>query len=180
MSSTALSSKQSVLKPQDLLIAVKIAISSANGFTYSQLSQELFISPSEAHAAVGRAERSHLVIRDGVDFYPAETALLEFVVHGVQYAFPGIVGGYTRGLPTSASADPLKSMFTQLGITPLVWPDPDGEVRGIALTPLYPTVPRAARKDQKLYQALVLIDAIRVGSAREREIAREEFTRTLL
>ena len=37
--------------------------------------------------------------------------------------------------------------------------------------PLYPTVPEAALRDEKLYELLALVDALRVGRVREREIA---------
>jgi hypothetical protein len=46
-------------------------------------------------------------------------------------------------------------------------------VRGNAFHPLYPTVPDAAKKNPALYELLVLFDAIRGGSARERALAIE-------
>lgn len=39
--------------------------------------------------------------------------------------------------------------------------------------PLYPTVPDAALRDEKLYAMLSLFDAIRAGQARERNAAQE-------
>jgi hypothetical protein len=55
-----------------------------------------------------------------------------------------------------------------------VWPDPEGEVRGEELRPLYRSAPGAARKDPALYELLALVDAIRGGRARERNLAVEE------
>ncbi len=49
----------------------------------------------------------------------------------------------------------------------------EGTVRGVALAPLYPTAPEAARKDSALYELLALFDAVRSGQAREREIAQK-------
>ena len=60
-----------------------------------------------------------------------------------------------------------------------VWPDPQGELRGASFTPLYKSVPKAARADPQLYELLVLVDAIRGGRAREREIAIKELTNRL-
>jgi hypothetical protein len=54
-----------------------------------------------------------------------------------------------------------------------VWPHADGLVRGSALLPLYPKLPLAAAKDPALYELLALFDALRIGQAREREIARK-------
>jgi hypothetical protein len=44
-------------------------------------------------------------------------------------------------------------------------------VRGHSIIPLYPSVPEAALKDEKLHELLALTDALRVGRAREKEIA---------
>jgi len=41
----------------------------------------------------------------------------------------------------------------------------------MAFTPLYPTVPDAAQRNPALYALLVLVDAIRGGSPRERALA---------
>lgn len=54
-----------------------------------------------------------------------------------------------------------------------VWPDAMGEVRGIAIEPLHPAVPDAARRDPRLWELLALFDSIRIGNARERNLAGE-------
>ncbi|MDT8445205.1 MAG: hypothetical protein RQ722_12995, partial [Desulfuromonadales bacterium] len=55
-----------------------------------------------------------------------------------------------------------------------VWPHPEGEVRGYEFSPLYKSVPDAALMDKELYAILALLDAIRDGRARERELAIKE------
>ena len=52
-----------------------------------------------------------------------------------------------------------------------VWPHKNGVVRGIALYPLYPSVPEAAGRNPALYELLALFDAVRGGNARERALA---------
>ena len=47
-------------------------------------------------------------------------------------------------------------------------------MRGEGLEPLYKSVPRAARADAQLYEWLALVDAVRAGRARERELAVKE------
>jgi len=59
---------------------------------------------------------------------------------------------------------------------PPVWPDSSGSARGVEFSPLYKNVPAAARRDPKLYELLALVDAIRDGRTREREIAIRELT----
>jgi hypothetical protein len=73
----------------------------------------------------------------------------------------------------------LKDRITGGGDAVPVWPDPEGEVRGEELRPLYRSVPEAARRDPALYELLALVDAIRAGRARERTIAIEELKRRL-
>src|SRR5262249_44753553 len=105
--------------------------------------------------------------------------LLEFLVHGVKYAFSSSRGRMTRGWPTAHAAPPLSSLVRQEGI-PLVWPDPEGDVRGESVEPLYKSVPKAAKRDPALYEMLALADAIRVGRARERKLAEQELRSRLL
>ena len=47
-------------------------------------------------------------------------------------------------------------------------------MRGYAFSPLYPSVPAAALQDSRLYELLALVDAIRDGRARERNLAAKE------
>ena len=77
-------------------------------------------------------------------------------------------------MPTAYAAAPLNAVIAPTADPPPVWPDKDGKVRGVALAPLYPTVPEAARRDSRLYELLTLFDAVRSGQAREREIAQKE------
>lgn len=54
-----------------------------------------------------------------------------------------------------------------------VMPLEGGAARGPAAPPLYPCAPRAAAADERLYQMLALVDALRTGKARERGLAAE-------
>jgi hypothetical protein len=89
------------------------------------------------------------------------------------------VGEMTRGIPTAHAAPPLSEKIVQDQEPPPVWPDPQGEVRSIIFSPLYRSAPEASRNDPALYELLALVDAIRGGKAREREIAAKELTRKL-
>lgn len=167
----SLRQKQPVLKPQDLLVALKIAVNDERPLTFAELGHELSISTSEVHAASQRAEMSRLLTRDFGQLRADRLSLQEFILHGVKYAFPALMGSVTRGMATGIAAAPLKDLFAQSEELISVWPDSDGTVRGLSLQPLYPSVPAAARADSHLYEVLVLIDALRAGTAREREIA---------
>jgi len=45
-----------------------------------------------------------------------------------------------------------------------------GDAYGPSLVPLHYTVPAACRTDEKLFDVLSLLDAMRIGAAREREL----------
>jgi hypothetical protein len=139
----------------------------------AEVGADLSISASEVHAALKRLERARLVASDPTGSRPLLQAVEEFLVHGVKYAFPAKRGEVTRGVPTSYAAPPLKGKLASDDLPP-VWPHPEGDVRGVALEPLYRSVPTAALRDPALYELLALIDAIREGRARERKLAEDE------
>ena len=162
------------LNPQDLVVALKLAFHP--GLTFQNLAVALGMSASAVHRSVTRAKGAGLLLADR---QPNRPALLEFVLHGARYAFPAVRGGITRGMPTAHAAPPLVDLIVQDNDPVPVWPDPQGEVRGTSFKPLYRTVPKAARADAKLYECLSLIDALRGGRARERNLAKEHLTRLL-
>ena len=85
----------------------------------------------------------------------------------------------TRGVPTRYAASPLRQHLEQGKEPPPVWPYVEGLVRGYSYAPLHKNVPKAALADPHLYELLVLVDALRDGKAREREIAVKELTKRL-
>ncbi len=180
-------SKQPCLKPQDVVVALKIALApgdeSGRGTTgapsYAHLAKTLFMSASEAHAAAQRAIASRLMTQTSDGLIANRAALQEFLLHGLKYSFPGVEGPLTRGMPTGAAAPQFSALFDQTQSPAWVWPDAQGEVRGPSLCPLYPNVPAACRLDENLYRILTALDAMRAGAAREREIAQREVLRLL-
>jgi len=171
--------KQPLLKPQDLVVALKIAANRDRQFTFHQLASELNMSISEIHAAFLRAEKSRLVSRVNGKMEFIGSALREFIEHGVKYTFPAVIGATERGLPTGVNAAPLNQHFAKNNEAPLVWPASAGPVRGQSLLPLHPSVTEAVKVDSSLYELLALVDAIRCGAAREREMAISEIGKRL-
>ncbi len=165
-----------VTKPQDVLVALKLCLD-ATKRSYAELGQLLGMSASEVHAAVRRLIEARLV--EPETRHVRREALRNFLVHGVPYAFPARAGEVTRGMPTAWAAPAMvKKMGHSDQLRP-VWPDPDGKVQGAAVPALYASVPGAARRDRALYDLLALVDAIRIGRARERAIAEKEITQRL-
>ena len=169
-----------ILKPQDVVVLLKLVALGDRGWTFQSLAVELSISQSEVHAAVRRAVSARLMTEaTSASGRPVRAALLEFLVHGVKYAFPPERGELTRGVPTGYAAPPLDKVIAGSSDPPPVWPHAEGKVRGYAFAPLYPTVPAAALRDAALYELLALADAIRDGRARERSLARQALEKRL-
>lgn len=167
------------LKPQDVVVALKLCAYPGARPPMSVIGNDLSLSPSEVHGAIRRLRASRLLHGPGHDDRPNISALEEFLIHGLKYAFPAEHGQVTRGIPTSYAAEPLKSEISSSGDLPPVWPWQEGSARGVALEPLYKSVPQAALRDPLLYQFLALVDAIRDGRARERKIAEHELVNRL-
>ena len=171
------------LKPQDLFVCLALAVRSPDEiWTYGDLARSLGLSDSEANAATRRAGEAGLMTGErgrGAKPRPVIGALLEFLRQGVRYAFYVTPGRPTRGMATAHSAPPLDAAIAASDEDSYVWPDARGDCRGRAIEPLYPTVPKAAAADPALYEVLALVDAVRVGRARERELALAELERRL-
>ena len=163
-----------VLKPQDILVLLKLVGIENESWSYGRLALSLGMSAAEVHAGVGRALSAQLAVLRNGQARPHSRNLEEFLVHGIRYVFVADRGELTRGMPTGYAAAPMDSHFAPSNEPPPVWPDPEGEVRGYAFSPLYRSVPRAAREDSRLYELLVLVDSLRSTSARERKLASRE------
>jgi DNA-binding Lrp family transcriptional regulator len=163
-------------KPQDVVVALKLSLGGAQ-LSYAELGQELGMSASEVHAAVRRLGDAHLVDPETREI--RREALRNFLVHGVPHAFPASPKEVTRGMPTAWAAPALSGKISASEQIPPVWADPDGQVQGAAVQPLYSSVPGAARRDPALYDLLALVDALRIGRARERSLAEKEITQRL-
>ncbi len=168
-----------MLKPQDVVLLLKIVARGPEPWSYSQLAWELGMSASEVHAGVRRSVDAGLLRGDEGWGIPDAQALDELLVHGVRYVWAAARGGLVSGTPTGAAAAPLVGALPASQDPPAVWPDPQGETRGIALEPLYRSVPTAARRDPVLYELLVLVDAIRAGPQRVRDVAVRQLRKRL-
>jgi hypothetical protein len=158
------------LKPQDIVLLLKIVSDKNPGWNQKPVAEALGLSQSEVSEAVSRCKYAGLLAPDGKTVM--KTALFEFLKFGLRYVFPQHPGAVVRGVPTSHSAEPLKEEIQSNEV--YVWPYGKGNIRGHSILPLYPSVPEAALRDSKLHELLALTDALRVGRAREREIAIKE------
>ena len=157
------------LNTLDILVLLKIQALGSEPWTQTSLAGELYISQSQVHTSLARAEAARLYLPDVKRV--ARQSLTELLVHGVKYVFPPYRGGLTRGILTSYAAAPLADLIVQPDTPPPVWPYAEGAYKGYEFAPLDKRAPKAALKDQNLYELLALVDAIRDGRPRETKIA---------
>ena len=80
-----------VLKPQDVLILMKLISLGSRDLSFAALAESLHMSPSEVHAGLQRAQKARLYAE--VTRQPLQENLAEYLVHGVKYSFPAEIGG---------------------------------------------------------------------------------------
>ena len=168
-------SKDVNLRSVDVLVLLKLVARTNVPWTYSALANEVRVVPSQILKAIRRLAAARLV-EHGRGARPYNPNVKEFLIHGVKYSFPAVTGTLTRGIPTAYAAPPLNSTIVESGDPPPVWPYARGELRGIALEPISPSGTRSSDRGAtqlSLYELLALMDAIRTGRAREREISEQ-------
>ena len=165
-----------VLNGQDIVVLLKLAGQNED-WTVRSLEAEIGIPRAGVHRSLQRLSAAGLYDLDRRRMN--RTQAEEFLVHAVKYLFPPELNGEARGIPTAWAAQPLVDELAPQGDLPPVWPDPHGRERGIALTPLHPAVPQLAHRDPELAERLVLLDAIRMGDARVRNLATKILSRRL-
>lgn len=160
------------IKPQDVLVLLKLCLWQERNWRHMDLALELGLSQTEVSFALARCRASGFL--DEAKKRVNRSALLEFLAHGLKYVYPVQPGSLCRGMPTAHSAPPLLKRIVSDEHDQFVWPYGEGKMRGQAIEPLYESVPLAAEKDPQLHELLALVDAMRVGRAREKSIASEE------
>lgn len=151
-------------------------------YTVRGLGTSLGISKTEVSASLNRSLESGLAVKDRERgrTKPNRRNLYDFIVHGLKFVFPAKPGAPKRGIATGFAAPMLKSQLMSAGDDLYVWPYAQGEVRGLSVEPLFKSVPEAAGHDEKLYEYLALIDAIRLGRQRETNLATKLLKERLL
>jgi hypothetical protein len=162
--------KHSGMRPHDIVVLLKIAAKGKQKWFMKDLSYELNISASEISESINRSKIAGIIGPNKKSLM--RLALMDFLEFGIRYVYPQQPGAIVRGIPTAHSGPPLNKII--VSEEDYVWPYAKGEKRGQSIEPLYVSVVEASLKDKKLYELLALVDAIRVGREREKEIAIKE------
>jgi hypothetical protein len=168
--------QQPTMSPLDVVVLLKIISMGDQPWTQITLADTLFMSQSEISKSIARSKYAGLLDSSGKNV--RRLALNEFLQYGITYVYPQQPGPVVRGVPTAHSVAPLSEIIQST--EPYVWPSGKGSLRGQSIIPLYPTVVDAVKIDSKLHELLALVDALRVGKAREKELAIAELKKRIL
>lgn len=157
------------MRPQDVAVLLNILLWQDREWMKKDLAAALFLSPAEVGHSLNRSQLAGLV--DPAQKRLLKKAFAEFLVHGFAYVFPVKPGSLTIGMPTAYSAPVLSSYV--VSTENVVWPHPEGRMKGQSVPPLYKGAIPASIKDKNLYDLLCLCDALRIGRVREKQKAKE-------
>lgn len=159
-----------MLRPLDIATLLHLRLHPAD--TYGAMAARLGVSTSTAHGSVARLLTSRLAYTSAHAMaIMADGPAIDFLVFGAPYAFAPETVPQARGIVTGLKALPGEAIPGSA--LELVWPSRLGDARGIGVTPLVPAAPDLPDRDPRLYRLLALVDALRLGDARERTLAHE-------
>ena len=133
-----------IAKSLDVYVWLKLCLE-RDVKTYEQLGEKLGMSASEVHAAVRRGTEAGLVRSESKKVI--SEAFLDYLIHGVRYAFPAVSGRLARGMPTGFAAPCLAGEFAETEL-PAVWEHAEGTFADKVSSrciPLHPRPPRATK-----------------------------------
>jgi len=167
--------KHNGMRPQDIVILLKIITMHSENWQLKDLANLLYISNSEISESLERSLYAGLI--DFEKRHVQRGNMTDFLFHGMKYVFPAQPGIFTRGVPT-AHSHPFMQAFIN-SEQAYVWPSSSGSVLGQAIEPFYANQVKAIEEDEELYQLLALLDVIRVGKLREKTVAEKELKELL-
>lgn len=156
-----------MLKGQDILVLLHL-LGRNEMPSIRSIGDAVDLDPASVHRALGRLRDVRLIDQAGK---PNRANAEEFLLHAAKYLFPVSQGGISRGVPTAWAAPPLSNELADAGDLPPVWPSARGDVQGVSLEPIHPNAEVAGARDSRLRAGLALLDAIRLGDGRVKQVA---------
>jgi hypothetical protein len=110
------------LKPQDVVLALKLASGAAPAWTQPAIARALHMSAAEVNHGLKRLAACHLY--NAHERRVVRSALREFLVSGLRYVFPTQLGLFGKGMPTAFSVGPLAKKLRLEDDDHVVWAGP--------------------------------------------------------
>jgi DNA-binding transcriptional MocR family regulator len=158
-----------VLRQTDLYVLTGALANQGEALSLRGLAEKLFVDHTVVSRALKRSEEAGLYQPATRRVNPGNFA--ELMIHAARFIAPAPLGGMTRGFNAAWAAAPISALIRRSGSEPPpVWPSALGVDRGQSLEPLHPGAVGASA-DPKLGNLLAIIDCLRSGDARVRNVA---------
>lgn len=145
------------MRPEDVLVLLKIAVIESSDWTPYALSLELGYSEEHILESIARLKEAGLLQMNR----PHTQKLKKFILEELPERYPVVPGKLTRGMYTGFSAQAGYSFGVPRTST-WVWPKEDGQDWGQEIEPLSPNCCFAVLQDRKLKDVLSIIETLRV------------------
>jgi hypothetical protein len=163
------------MSPADILVLLKVVLHEKD--SVRSLADGLGIPHASVQNSLDSLKRVGLLSGSGGSRHFDRFEVRDFLVHASRFIAPASPGALAYGIPTAHAAAPLKQKLLADDDPVVIPAEPDGKLgmtEGRAIEPLHKNVPHAVRRDPELYKLVALVDALRIGRARERKIAEAE------
>lgn len=139
-------------------------------WSYRSLADRLQVPHAVVQRALPRAQAADLYSARRREVHVPHFE--EFAIHALRFVAPAQLGALVPGVPAAWAAEPMASAIRSSGDDPPpVWPQASGRVRGQMIEPLHPAAPEAVEAWPELGEILALLDSLRAGDPRVRQVA---------
>ena len=166
-----------MVKAPDIYVLAGLLVEDQS-WSYRSLAERLRVPHPVVQRALARARDAGLYSRERREVHVPHFE--EFAIHALRFVAPAQLGALVPGVPAAWAAEPMVGAIRSSGEEPSpVWPYARGKVRGQAVEPLHPAAPEAVEDWPELGEILALLDSLRAGDARIRQVAAELLERML-
>ena len=160
-----------MIKSQDILVLAALMGNGDENRSYAKIADKAKLSVSESFAAANRLKEAALI---NSEKRINRANAIEFLTHALRYICPASYGsGTATGIPAAYAAPIAADDFSVAGEI-RVWPCAGGSATGRPLEPIYPSAPKAALAERRIYDTLAIFDMLRCGRLRERAFAEKK------
>lgn len=159
-----------VLKQQDIVILAKL-VTDTNWQTQKVIAESIMLSQAEVSHALKTLDSVGLINLENKKIN--KIAIGEFIEHAIKYFYPIEKKGMGRGLAIGPSHSYFKNKVQSEDYN-YVWPDADGESKGVIVVPLISNLSQSVKADAKLLLFLNVIEIFRgLGGVRHIQVAQK-------
>lgn len=165
------------MRPTDLYVLLGVIASRGRASSLRDLASRLGVDHTVIHRALKNAEGAGLY--RAADRRVNLASFEDLAIHAARFIAPAPLGGLTRGVPAAWAAKPMSGLISESGADPPpVWPSAQGPKRGQELAPLHRAAVKAI-KDERVARLLSIVDSLRAGDARVRDVAAKALSKEL-